>query len=142
MLPGPQISSQAVSAHARPQSVDFLALHRSRASGLGGDAGQAKQWDTGCMGPMEHYSERLERRERSRARLDRLHGRIGIGRLLLAAIFVIFAWACIARHAASPAWSLLPAFLFVALVLYHQRMQMLRALTGRAVAFYRSGLER
>jgi hypothetical protein len=91
---------------------------------------------------MEHYSERLERRERSRARLDRLHGRIGVGRLLLAAIFVIFAWVCIARHAASPSWSLLPALLFVALVLYHQRMQMLRALTGRAVAFYRSGLER
>jgi MutS domain V len=94
------------------------------------------------MSPMEHYAERLEKRERWLARLDRLHGRIGIGRLLLAAIFLILAWGSIARHAASPLWSLVPAFPFVALVLYHQRVQTLRALTGRAVAFYRSGRER
>ncbi len=93
------------------------------------------------MGPSELYSERLEARERSRTRWDRWHARLGGARLGLAAAFLILALAWRTRGTAGW-WLLVPSALFVAVVLYHQRVQRLRALAGRAVDFYRSGLNR
>ncbi|MDB6082520.1 MAG: hypothetical protein JWN43_401 [Gammaproteobacteria bacterium] len=94
------------------------------------------------MSPTDLYTERLERRETTRARLDRVHARVGTVRLALAAAFLVLAWWCVARPALSPLWLLVPAASFTALVLYHQRVRTLRALAGRAVTFYRGGLER
>lgn len=93
------------------------------------------------MGPSEHYSERLEARERARVRWDRWHARLGSTRLLLAAVFLILALAW-GRRGAPGQWLLVPSTLFAAVLLYHQHIQRLRALAGRAVQFYRSGLER
>jgi MutS domain V len=93
------------------------------------------------MGPSEHYLERLGARERSQARWDRWHARLGNTRLLLAAFFLILALAWGTRGAPGQ-WLLVPSTLFAAVVLYHQRIQRLRALARRAVQFYRTGLER
>jgi hypothetical protein len=93
------------------------------------------------MGPSELYSERLEARERSRTRWDQWHAHLGGVRLGLAAASLILVLAGRTR-AASGWWLLVPSALFVAVVLYHRRVQRLRALAGRAVDFYRSGLER
>jgi hypothetical protein len=93
------------------------------------------------VSPSEQYSDRLARRTESLVRLDRLDGRVGSARLVLAAAFLALAWAC-TEHRASPAWLFAPASLFIAVVLYHQRIRSLQSLARRAVAFYRAGLER
>ena len=93
------------------------------------------------MGPSEHYSERLEARERSQARWDQWHARLGSIRLGVAAVFLILAWAWGTRGTPGQ-WLLVPSTLFAAALLYHQRVQRLRELARRAVQFYRTGLER
>jgi hypothetical protein len=128
-------------------------LHRSRTFGVGGAARAAKRWDTApgvsyssletsyAVSPSEQYSDRLAQREASLARLDRLDGRVGSARLVLAAVFLTLAWGC-SGHRVSPAWLLVPTSLFTAVVLYHQRVRGLQSLARRAVTFYRAGLER
>src|SRR5260221_1277205 len=93
------------------------------------------------MGPSEQYSERLAARERSQAGWDRWHARLGHARLVIAAAFLILALAWGTRGTAGQ-WLLVPSALFAAALLYHHRVQKLRALAGRAVHFYRTGLER
>src|SRR5258706_10362519 len=93
------------------------------------------------MGPSEQYSERLAARERSQAGWDRWHARLGHARLVIAAAFLILALAWGTRGTAGQ-WLLVPSALFAAALLYHHRVQKLRALARRAVHFYRTGLER
>jgi hypothetical protein len=93
------------------------------------------------MGPSEHYSERLEARERSQARWDQWHARLGNTRLALAAAFLILASAWGTRGTPGQ-WLLVPSALFAAALLFHQHVQRLHAVAGRAVQFYRTGLER
>jgi MutS domain V len=94
------------------------------------------------MDPSERYSERLGKREKLSAGFDRLHERIGTARLVFAAAFLLLAWLCAVRRSPSPPWLLVPGGLFLAIVLYHQRVRTLRGLAQRAVTFYRAGLER
>jgi MutS domain V len=94
------------------------------------------------MSPSDQYSERLAQREKLSTGFDRLHGRIGTSRLLLAATFLVLAWFCAVRRTPSPLWLLIPGGLFVAIVFYHQRVRTLRGLAQRAVRFYLAGLER
>jgi hypothetical protein len=94
------------------------------------------------MTPSDHYSKRLAEREKQLARFDRLHERIGAGRLGLAILFLGLGWLATVRHEMSPLWLIIPVGLFAALVLHHQRVQSRRALARRGVAFYRAGLER
>jgi len=93
------------------------------------------------MGPSEQYSERLETRERSQAALEQWHARLGTTRLLVAAGFLMLAWAWGTRGVPGQ-WLLVPSALFAAALLYHQRVQRLLALARRAVRFYQTGLER
>jgi hypothetical protein len=93
------------------------------------------------VNPSQQYSDRLEQREKSLARLDDTDRRIGTGRLLLGGVFLALLWACVARGAPA-AWLALPAAVFAALVLFHERIRRLRAQAERAAVFYRSGLER
>jgi hypothetical protein len=93
------------------------------------------------MNPIDEYSERLAKREKSLARLNRLHERIGMVRLGVAAGFLVLAWSCLARDSSS-VWPAAAAAIFLALILYHQRIQTQRSFAQRAVAFYRDGLDR
>src|ERR1700738_2787788 len=93
------------------------------------------------MGPSEQYAQRLEDRERSQAGWDRWHARLGNTRLARGAAFLILVWAYGTRGTAGQ-WLLVESALFAAALLYHHRVQKLRALARRAVHFYRTGLER
>jgi MutS domain V/MutS domain III len=94
------------------------------------------------MTPADVYTERLAQHSHLLDRFDRLQHRIGTTRLALAISFLALAWACITYRALPPAWLLLPASLFVAALLYHQRIRAQRSLAQRAVLFYRKGIER
>lgn len=94
------------------------------------------------MSPSDRYSKRLGQREKLIAAFNRLHGHIGTARLVLAATFLVLAWFCAVHRAPSPLWLVIPGGLFLATVLYHQRIQTLRGLAQRAGMFYREGLGR
>ena len=94
------------------------------------------------MNPSDQYTQCLAERETRLAALNRLHERIGAARLALAAAFLVLAWSCAERSAPSPAWLLVPAVLFVGVLIYHQGVQGRRGFARRAAAFYRAGLDR
>ena len=94
------------------------------------------------MSPATQYQQRLGVREQRLAECKRIHDRVGGVRLVLAGLFMMIAWSCMVRRSPSPAWLLLPGALFFSLVFYHQRIRLRRARTERAVAFYRTALER
>ncbi len=94
------------------------------------------------MSPVDEYSERLRQREQSKVRWDALNGRIETARLGIAVLFLILACTSLARGMPSSPWLLVPTVLFLALVVYHQRVRTWRARAERAVAHYRQGLER
>lgn len=94
------------------------------------------------MNPTNEYTERLRLRERSLAAAERLHERLGSVRLSLAFAFLALAGCCAGLGMPSPLWLLLPAALFIGVVLYHQRIRLVHGNALRAVAFYRAGLDR
>jgi hypothetical protein len=93
------------------------------------------------MNPVDEYSVRQAEREKSLARLNRTHARIGMVRLGIATGVLILAWSCLARDM-SPLWPAVAAASFLALVVYHQRIRTRRSMAQRAEAFYRDGLDR
>ena len=92
--------------------------------------------------PSEEYKRRLAANEASVRHFEKLHGRIGGARLLLAAVGVAIAWAALYSRAIPATWLLVPVTAFIALVAYHQTVRRGRALAERTVAFYRSRLAR
>lgn len=92
--------------------------------------------------PADEYQRRLAAHETSVRHFEKLHGRIGGGRLLLAAMGIAIAWAALYGRIIPAAWLLLPLAAFVVLVVYHQGVRRGRARAERAVAFYRSRLAR
>jgi hypothetical protein len=94
------------------------------------------------MSPTQQYSARLADREKSLARLDAVHARIGSIRLVIGASFLIMAWLCFGPLALNAWWLGLPVLGFVAILVYHQRIRSLRTQAHRAVLFYRAGLAR
>ena len=93
------------------------------------------------MSPLDEYSQRLKLREQSKVRWDAQSARIETARLSLAALFLILTCTSLARGTPSSLWLLLPTALFLALVVYHQRIRTRRALAERAVTYYCEGLE-
>ncbi|HEY6927048.1 MAG TPA: hypothetical protein VI653_26460 [Steroidobacteraceae bacterium] len=96
----------------------------------------------GASSVAEAYANRLHARETEVARLAKLHDRIGSGRLALGAVFLVVAAAVLLERALSPAWLLVPALGFVALVLYHSSVRRARVRAERAVDYYRHGIAR
>jgi len=94
------------------------------------------------VSPSEQYSERLRQRESRLAQLERLHAHLGSARLAVGGLFLAAAWLCFGARLISPQWLLLPVAGFTAAVLYHSRVQVLRARAQRAAAFYRAALGR
>jgi MutS-like protein len=94
------------------------------------------------MSVAEEYAHRLRARETEVARLARLHDRIGNGRLALGAVFLVVAAAVLLERALPPAWLLVPALAFVALVIYHSSVRRARARAERAATYYKNGIAR
>lgn len=94
------------------------------------------------MSPTEQYSQRLAERKARLTQFDALNTRIERMRLGIAALFLILAFLSFGPVGLAPAWLCLPALLFGALLVYHQRIRNLRGRAHRAAEFYQTGLDR
>jgi len=92
--------------------------------------------------PEDEYVQLRTAHEAQRARLERLHARIGGIRLLLAAATIVAAWCSLRAHWFSSLWLLLPLAAFAALVWLHHRVRNARRRSERAARFYGRGLDR
>ena len=92
--------------------------------------------------PRTEYTERLEARESVVSRYNQLHVRLGNIKLAVAAAVAGTAWLAFSAGMVSGWWLLGPGLVFVALAVWHGRVLRERALAGRAVRFYRRGLDR
>jgi hypothetical protein len=94
------------------------------------------------MSVAKEYADRLRARETEVARLAKLHDRIGNARLALGAVFLLVAALVLLERAVAPAWLLVPALAFVALVLYHSSVRRARVRAERAARYYQHGIAR
>lgn len=92
--------------------------------------------------PESEYLRRLEARRAAEQQFERRHRTIGNWRLLVAVAAAILVYLVFGLGVLSPLWLLLPAALFVALVVIHERVIQSRNRCARASAFYESGLAR
>jgi hypothetical protein len=90
----------------------------------------------------DEYTRRLGVREAAVRRLEKVHARIGSGRLAIGAATAIVAWGSLVERAISPAWLLIPSAAFAALVLYHSSVRRACARAERAATYYRRGIAR
>src|SRR5689334_8789004 len=94
------------------------------------------------MDPLQEYESRRERWRESRASLERRFVILGNVRLAVACFAALLAWLAFARHLLSPSWLLFPLAVFVALLVWHQRVIRLRTFAERAISFYDQGVRR
>ena len=92
--------------------------------------------------PRGEYLRRLDARRGSVEQMERRHRTLGNCRLLVALAAAILAFLAFGFDAISPLWLLIPAILFVVLVVIHEQIIQTRNQCARAVAFYESGLAR
>ena len=92
--------------------------------------------------PRAEYERRLARWVDEEAALERRHLTISNLRLVTAAAIVVLGWLGLFRGALSPAWALVPALTFLALMIVHARTLNSRDRAANAGAFYRRGIER
>jgi len=94
------------------------------------------------MDALAEYSGRASRFRAAEEQLRKQFDRIGNWRLGIAVAAAVLAWLIFARQALGPWWLLAPALLFVALVVWHQRVLRRRTMAQRAVQFYDRGIAR
>ncbi len=92
--------------------------------------------------PRGEYTRRLDARRASVEQMERRHRTMGNCRLLLAIAAAILAFLAFGFDAISPLWLLIPAVLFITLVVIHERILQARNCCARAVAFYENGMAR
>lgn len=94
------------------------------------------------MLPQKEYQQRLREREAAAAHHESIHIRLGNVRLVLFVIALVIAWEVFQAHRLSAWWLLAPALAFAAAAAVHARVLRSRDLAERAIAFYRTGLDR
>ena len=92
--------------------------------------------------PRGEYLRRLDARRASVQQMERRHRTMGNCRLLLAIAAAILAFLAFGFGRLSPFWLLIPAILFIALVVIHEQIIQARNQCARAAAFYESALAR
>jgi hypothetical protein len=92
--------------------------------------------------PRGEYQRRLGERRREAARLATLERRISVSRLLVFGLVALVAWLALEERWFAPLWILLPAAVFVALLVVHDRTIRSRVRSERAAAFYAAGVSR
>ncbi|HTU62672.1 MAG TPA: hypothetical protein VMF89_29625, partial [Polyangiales bacterium] len=88
------------------------------------------------------YTERLAKLELERARLRHQDRLFGLSKLAFALVTVVSALWLARSHPAMLAWSLVPALIFVALWIAHERLLRRLDASTRLESFYRRGLAR
>jgi MutS domain V len=94
------------------------------------------------MDPQREYSSRRERWTARERLAQQQFIRIGNARLAVGLIAALMLWLVFARDLFSIFWLLIPLALFIALVVWHQRVLRERDLAGRAIRYYTRGLAR
>jgi hypothetical protein len=92
--------------------------------------------------PRLEYAQRLEARRAAVARHEGRHHSIGYLRLLVFAAAAVVAWLAWWRGALSPLWLILPAAVFIGLIVWHERVLRARRAGERAAAYYKRALAR
>src|SRR5689334_5993732 len=92
--------------------------------------------------PQTEYSERLHARKKTVGHFMRKERRVAMLRLATALLFVAMAWFSFGREIVAKPWLVLPAVIFVALLIVHDRTTRLRQRAQKAVEFYEDGLAR
>lgn len=90
----------------------------------------------------EEYRKRLETRQTELASLEKQFITVGNLRLAAGILLAGAAWLAFGQQWISPWWIILPASVFIALLVYHDTVVTRRRNAARAVSFYQSGLER
>jgi hypothetical protein len=88
------------------------------------------------------YSQRLEERRAELAWRERRHRMLGYGQLAVAAAGLSMVWLALVHNSFSILWVLVPAAVFVTLMLIHDRLLRVAALDRRAVAYFERALAR
>jgi MutS domain V len=92
--------------------------------------------------PSFEYAERLAARRAWAAREQRLHIQVGNARLVVFLAALWIGWAAFARSSISGYWLAAPAAVFIALLVFHDRVLRARQLAERAVRYYERGIAR
>src|ERR1051326_1243746 len=92
--------------------------------------------------PRGEYLRRLENRRKRAAHYERQDHQVSVLRLITALTFIVLAIAVFVQRAISSWWLLLPALVFVALVVIHERISRSLKRARKSVAFYEDGLAR
>ena len=92
--------------------------------------------------PREEYVRRLEARRAGVEHMERRHRTLGNWRLLVAIAAATLAVLAFGFDALAALWLVIPAILFVVLVVIHEQVIQARNQCVRAAAFYESGLAR
>ncbi len=92
--------------------------------------------------PRAEYARRAEARRAVVGRLERRHIAIGNTRLGVFAAAAIMAWLAFGRDLFSGWLLVIPAAVFIALAIVHERVLRARALALRSIAFYEAGIAR
>jgi MutS domain V len=94
------------------------------------------------VNPLGEYQERLTERRTVAERLEKLFRRIGNARLAVALAGFVLAFFVFGETVVSAWWLILPAGIFVGLVVVHARVVERLEQAKRAVAFYEAGIAR
>jgi MutS domain V len=86
--------------------------------------------------PLEEYAARQAKWRARQALSQRQFIRIGNWRLGLAVVAIALAWLAFGSNLISGWWLLVPAALFIALVIWHERVMAERAFSQRAIRYY------
>jgi hypothetical protein len=92
--------------------------------------------------PHAEYTRRLAERQAAAARWAQQDHRLANARLAVAIAGLLLGWLALGPGLFSPRWLAVPALLFLALLVLHDRVIHAGARARRAVAFYEAGLRR
>jgi hypothetical protein len=92
--------------------------------------------------PQAEYQRRLQEREARAAKQEKIHIRLGNTRLGLFLIGAVMAWQIFHAHRLAAWWLAAPAAAFAGVAAFHSRVLRSRELALRAVAYYRTALDR
>ena len=94
------------------------------------------------MNPLEEYGRRQAKWTAQQQLAQRAFVTIGNWRLVLAVVAAVLAWLAFGRDAISGWWLLAPLVVFIALVVWHQRVLGRRTCAERGIRYYEQGVHR
>ena len=94
------------------------------------------------LDPRSEYQQLLARWSAELGAADSESNRLGNFRLAVAGVAILLAWMSLGKHWIVGWWLLVPLAVFIAMVVYHERIVRRRELAKRAIAYYERGLLR